>query len=132
MASVVSTIAADGVRYRPYLVQTVFDADGEVVTETEPESFDVTITATTADDLTEMMVAVVDRGTGTAASLPDVAVAGKTGTSQTGPVWFVGFAPADEPQIAVAVLVLDPGPDGSGGRTAAPIGRAVLAEWILR
>ncbi len=132
MASVVATIAADGARYRPYLVQSVFDADGELVEEADPEAFEAVISQTTADELTEMMVAVVDRGTGTAASLPDVPVAGKTGTSEAGPAWFVGFAPADTPEIAIAVVVLDPGQDGSGGRTAAPIARAVLAEWILR
>ena len=132
MATVAATIAADGVRYRPYLVQSIFDADGELVEATEPEQLGVAISQTTADELTEMMVAVVDRGTGTAASLPGVPVAGKTGTSEVGPAWFVGFAPATDPQIAIAVVVLDPGQDGSGGRTAAPIARAVLAEWMLR
>jgi peptidoglycan glycosyltransferase len=132
MASLAATVANDGIVVRPYLVQTVFDADGAVDEETEPVIGEPAFSQTTARALTEMMVQVVDRGTGTAASLPGTSVAGKTGTSEVGPAWFVGFAPADDPSIAIAVLVADPGPDGSGGRTAAPIARAVLAEWILR
>ncbi|MEX1286843.1 MAG: penicillin-binding protein 2 [Acidimicrobiia bacterium] len=132
MASVVATIAAGGERVRPFLVGTVFDADGGVESTTEPVVLGRAISETTAAQLTDMMEDVVARGTGSAAALPGVAVAGKTGTSETGPVWFVGFAPVDDPTIAIAVLVTDPGPDGSGGRTAAPIARAVLAEWILR
>jgi peptidoglycan glycosyltransferase len=83
--------------------------------------------------LTEMMVGVVERGTGGGAAVPGVAVAGKTGTAQTGgdnpTVWFVGFAPAEDPQVAVAVVVEDGGEVGSeatGGRLAAPIAQAVL------
>ncbi len=132
MASVAATIANDGLPTVPYLVQTVFDADGAVDEETEPVVGEPAFSQTTAGALTDMMVQVVRRGTGTAASLPGVEVAGKTGTSEVGPAWFLGFAPAEAPTIAVAVLVVDPGPEGSGGRTAAPIARAVLAEWILR
>lgn len=132
LASVAATIAADGERLRPFLVGTVFDADGGVESTTEPEVLGRAVSEETAAQLTAMMADAVARGTGTAASLPGVAVAGKTGTSETGPVWFVGFAPVDDPTIAIAVLVTDPGPGGSGGRTAAPIARAVLAEWILR
>ena len=81
-----------------------------------------------------MMVNVVDSGTGTAAQIPGVSVAGKTGTAQHGTgedphAWFVGFAPADDPQIAVAVVVLDGGDLGreaTGGAVAAPIAKAVM------
>lgn len=132
MASVAATIAAGGDRLRPYLVDRLFDADGATVSETEPQVLGRAISEATATTLTDLMVEVVARGTGTAAALPGVEVAGKTGTSEVGPVWFVGFAPADDPTIAVAVLIVDPGDDASGGRTAAPIARAVLAEWIRR
>lgn len=132
MASVAATIANAGIPVQPYLVQTVFDADGAIDSEREPVLGEPAFSQTTARALTEMMVQVVARGTGTAASLPGTQVAGKTGTSEVGPAWFLGFAPADDPTIAIAVLVADPGEDGSGGRTAAPIARAVLAEWILR
>jgi peptidoglycan glycosyltransferase len=81
-----------------------------------------------------MMIGVVEGGTGTAAQIPGVTVAGKTGTAQHGEganphAWFVCFAPAEAPQIAVAVIVLDGGSLGSeatGGQVAAPIARAVL------
>ena len=80
-----------------------------------------------------MMVGVVESGTGTAAQIPGVTVAGKTGTAQHGDgedphAWFVCFAPAEAPRIAVAVIVLDGGSLGSeatGGQVAAPIARAV-------
>jgi peptidoglycan glycosyltransferase len=88
---------------------------------------------TTASELTTMMVSVVQAGTGTAAQIPGVAVAGKTGTAQTASgnphAWFVSFAPAQSPQIVVAVVVLNGGSLGSeatGGHVAAPIARAVL------
>ena len=88
--------------------------------------------------LTQMMVGVVESGTGTAAQIPGVTVAGKTGTAQHGDgenphAWFVCFAPAEAPQIAVAVIVLDGGSLGSeatGGQVAAPIARAVLEAGL--
>jgi penicillin-binding protein A len=84
--------------------------------------------------LTQMMVGVVESGTGTAAQIPGVTVAGKTGTAQHGEdenphAWFVCFAPAEAPEVAVAVIVLDGGSLGSeatGGQVAAPIARAVV------
>jgi peptidoglycan glycosyltransferase len=87
-----------------------------------------------ASQVTEMMVAAVESGTGTAAQMPDVSVAGKTGTAQTvegaNPhTWFICFAPAENPQLAVAVIVENGGTFGSeatGGAVAAPIAKAVL------
>jgi peptidoglycan glycosyltransferase len=81
-----------------------------------------------------MMVSVVQSGTGTAAQIPGVEVAGKTGTAQHGDgadphAWFTSFAPADVPRVAVAVIVLDGGSLGSeatGGQVAAPIAKAVM------
>jgi len=80
------------------------------------------------------MVSVVEGGTGTAAQIPGVSIAGKTGTAQHGEgadphAWFVSFAPAGAPEVAVAVVVLDGGSLGSeatGGQVAAPIARAVI------
>ena len=87
-----------------------------------------------------MMVAVVDQGTGTTAQIPGVKVAGKTGTAQSAPdrppyAWFVSFAPADNPQVAVAVLVQDAGVDRdaiSGSGLAAPIAKAIMQAVIGR
>ena len=85
-----------------------------------------------------MMVSVVDHGTGQAARIRGVAVAGKTGTAQTGldtppHAWFVGFAPADNPVVAVAVIVENGGSLGdeaTGGKVAAPIAKAVMKKAI--
>lgn len=79
------------------------------------------------------MVACVERGTGKAAALPDVAVAGKTGTATlatgTAHAWFVAFAPADAPRVAVAIVVEH---GGYGGVAAAPIARRVIATALRR
>jgi peptidoglycan glycosyltransferase len=92
----------------------------------------------TADDLTEMMVATVDEGTAFAAAIPGVRVAGKTGTAESTDsrppyAWFTSFAPADDPKVAVAVLVQSsntaPG-DIAGGRLGGPIAKAVM-EAVL-
>jgi peptidoglycan glycosyltransferase len=85
----------------------------------------------------DMMVRVVQAGTGTAAQIPGVTVAGKTGTAQnevTSPhSWFVGFAPAEDPRVVVAVLIEgggSAGGDATGGRVAAPLARQML-ELLL-
>jgi peptidoglycan glycosyltransferase len=97
----------------------------------------------TAEKLTDMMEAVVSSGTGTRAQLDGVRVAGKTGTAEQGKdaqgrkrppnAWFTAFAPADDPQVAVAVIVEDGGTLGdeaSGGRVAAPIAKKVMEAVI--
>src|SRR5690606_31116749 len=94
----------------PYLVKTVRAPDLRVVQQTEPSEYGQPMTRADAKSLTDMMVNVVDDGSGRTAQIPGVRVAGKTGTAQTGTDdpphnWFVGFAPADNPTIAVAVLV---------------------------
>jgi peptidoglycan glycosyltransferase len=90
--------------------------------------------------MTTMMEGVVESGTGTAAQIPGVKVAGKTGTAQHGEgaaphAWFTSFAPADDPQVAVAVVVEDGGSRGSeasGGRVAAPVAKAVIQAVLAR
>jgi peptidoglycan glycosyltransferase len=91
-----------------------------------------------AHQLTQMMIEVVDHGTGTTAQIPGIKVAGKTGTAQSSPsrppyAWFVSFAPADNPQVAVAVLVEDAGVARnaiSGSGLAAPIAKQVMVAVI--
>ena len=97
------------------------------------------ISRQTARDLTGMLVEVVQTGTGTNAAIDGVAVAGKTGTAERGEgdlplAWFTSFAPAESPQVAVAVVVEDSGDnlDISGGRLAAPVARAVMQAVLLR
>lgn len=134
MAMVAAGVANDGEVMKPYLVQQVLDPGGASVRETDPETIGSPMSSQTAKILTEMMVAVVETGTGTSAQIPGVKVAGKTGTSQTvkgaNPhTWFISFAPADDPQIAIAVIVENGGSFGSeatGGAVAAPIAKAVM------
>ena len=127
MANVTATIAARGRQFRPYLVRAVRDG-GRTISSTRPQSRGNPVSAQVASDVRTMMVAVVARGTGTAAALPGVRVAGKTGTA-TNPAgrshaWFVAFAPADAPRVAVAIVVENA---GYGGEVAAPIARRVIA-----
>lgn len=138
MAMVSQAIANGGEQLQPYLVATERNADLEVVATTEPTVLRRSVTEETADVLTELMTSVVANGTGSAAQLPGIAVAGKTGTAQSGTdapphAWFTSFAPADDPQVAVAVVVENGGIEGdiaSGGTTAAPIAREVLAALL--
>lgn len=138
MAMVGAGIANDGVVMKPYLVDTVRASDLTVVDVTEPEVYSEAMTRADANELTDMMVGVVDGGTGTAAQIGGVEVAGKTGTAETGQdtaphAWFVSFAPADDPEIAVAVIVENGGSVGdeaTGGAVAAPIARAVMQEGL--
>lgn len=138
MALVGAAIANGGVEMRPRLVTEIRSPNGQILKTFEPHVYSRPLTAQNAALLTRMMVSVVEAGTGTAARIPGVEVAGKTGTAQHGEglpphAWFVSFAPADSPQVAVAVIVLDGGSLGSeatGGRVAAPIAKAVM-EAVL-
>jgi penicillin-binding protein A len=138
MALVAAAIANDGVEMQPRLVTEARDPSGRVIAEFQPREFSRPLSPENAAALTQMMVGVVEGGTGTAAQIPGVTVAGKTGTAQHGEgedphAWFVCFAPAEAPRIAVAVIVLDGGSLGSeatGGQVAAPIARAVLEAGL--
>lgn len=138
MAMVAATIANDGVLMKPYLVSTVRDSDLRVIEHTSPEQLSSSLSRDTAGALNAMMQAVVSNGTGTNAQINGITVAGKTGTAETGTdsaphTWFVAFAPADNPVVAVAVLVEnggDLGDEATGGRVAAPIAKAVIQAAI--
>jgi penicillin-binding protein A len=133
MALVAAAIANKGVEMRPRLVREIRGPSGRIVKTFEPEPFGQPISANTAAEMTAMMINVVQQGTGIAAQIPGIQVAGKTGTAQTengNPhAWFVSFAPANDPRIVVAVVVLNGGSlgsDATGGRVAAPIARAIM------
>lgn len=134
VAMLTATIANDGVRMAPYLVSSVRNQDLTVVDTAQPHSLGRSISASTAAELTAMMTQVVQSGTGTAAQIPGVTVAGKTGTAQTSSTeaphaWFTAFAPADKPRVAVAVVVEhggNLGNEATGGAVAAPIAKAVI------
>jgi peptidoglycan glycosyltransferase len=134
MALVAAGISNGGKVPAPKLVKQIEDARGKVVQQTSPETWKEAVSATTANTIKEMMVNVAASGTARAASIPGVKVAAKTGTAQTGEggdesiAWTIAFAPADNPRIAVAVMVegAGPGSDETGGRVAAPMVRQVL------
>ncbi|WP_420111383.1 peptidoglycan D,D-transpeptidase FtsI family protein [Pseudactinotalea sp.] len=139
MAMVSAAIANDGSLMRPYLVATERGPNLAVVSETQPSEFSQPISASTASLMTDMMVNVVDNGTGWPGQVSGVSVAGKTGTAQSGvegvapTAWFTAFAPADDPQIAIAVVVEeggDLGNEATGAQVAAPIAAGVI-EAVL-
>jgi peptidoglycan glycosyltransferase len=132
MAMVVSAVANGGKLMKPHLVDRVTDADGRIQEEVEPEVYRQAMKASSAAQLRQMMGEVVDEGTGVAANLgTGVRVGGKTGTAELGNVsaginnlWFVGFAPLENPKVAVAVIVENTA--GQGGQVAAPIAKSVI------
>jgi len=134
MAMLAAGIANDGAVMRPYLVKSVRGPDLRVLEVADPQVYSNPMTAAQANDLTDMMITVVESGTGRDARISGVDVAGKTGTAETGVggpphAHFVAFAPADNPTVAVAVVVEnggDLGSEATGGRLAAPIARAVI------
>jgi penicillin-binding protein A len=126
MAEVAATIANGGRRMKPFLMAKAIDADGRTVEETKPEEAARVVSASTARELTAMMKQVVKEGTGTAAALSGVEVAGKTGTAELNlsglnQPWFIGFTS----DVAVAVT-LEGVQGGTGGTVAAPVAKAVL------
>ena len=140
VAMISGAIANDGVVMTPYLIDTVRDKDLDPIDTTQASEFNTAISPATAQELTDMMVAVVESGSGSAAALPNAQVAGKTGTAEFGNggaahAWFTGFAPANDPSIAVAVVVesaTDDWTGETGGVVAAPIARAVLEAGVNR
>ena len=134
MALVAAGIANGGSVMRPYLVQEVQGPDLSTLSTADPEEWRRATSPEVAGQVAEMMELVVSDGSGTAAKIPGVRVAGKTGTAQHAQgrpphAWFIGFAPAEDPQVAVAVVVEDGGSLGSeatGGRLAAPVAKAVM------
>ena len=131
MALVAAAVANDGVLMRPYLLQQVISPTRGTVHRVAPQALITVMLPQTARTLSDIMRRVVASGTGTAARLRGVAVAGKTGTAQNphGPdhAWFICFAPAAQPEIALAVVLENAGP---GGKAAAPVARRILASYF--
>ncbi len=140
MAMVAGGIANSGTVMKPYLVDEVQSPELDVLRQAEPEEFRRAVSASTASELTELMVATVDEGTASPAAIPGVTVAGKTGTAQSGRedvppyAWFISFAPADDPQVAVAVMIQQadiPRGEIAGGQLGGPIAKSVM-EAVLQ
>ncbi len=134
MALVAATVANGGVLMKPRLTDRIVRKDGRVSERVEPDRQSRVMKPETADQLTAMMSRVVEEGTGTAAALSGIQVAGKTGTAEVGAnreltdPWFIGFAPVDDPQVAVAVVLERT--TGQGGTVAAPIAKAVMESLL--
>lgn len=128
MAQAAAAIANNGVAMKPYLVQTVQSPSGQSLFYQQPKAWLTATSPAVAAQIKQAMVGVVQAGTGTAAAISGVQVAGKTGTAQNpqgnSHAWFVGFAPAENPVVAVAVIVEN---GGDGGTVAAPIAREVMS-----
>lgn len=128
MAMVAAAVGNDGVLMRPRLTARVVDKDGRVRDTIEPSEEGRVIKTEAADQLQAMMESVVQSGTATTAQIPGVQVAGKTGTAERGDgsnnAWFIAFAPAADPEVAIAVVVENT--TGQGGQVAAPIAKRVM------
>jgi penicillin-binding protein A len=135
MAEVAAAVANHGRLMVPHLTERIVDADGRTVLRVTPRVQSVVMKRSTARAVTSMMEAVVNEGTGTQAQIPGVQVAGKTGTAETqigtaiNNVWFIAFAPAANPTVAIAVTLQ--GVPGQGASFAAPVARQVM-EALLR
>jgi len=134
MALVAGGVANGGRVMKPYYLQEIVTATGDVVSVTQPEQWLVATKALTASQLSTMMQNVVNAGTGTAAALEGIQVAGKTGTAEKGDgsnlAWFIGFAPAYDPQVAIAVVIEDT--QSTGGEAAAPLAAEVIKSALAQ
>ena len=137
MALVAAGIANDGVIMEPHVLKEVRDEEGTVVRRFHPTVWKTAVTPEVANTVRQAMALVVQSGTATRLAVPGVPTAGKTGTAQIGNglshAWIIGFAPVDEPRVAIAVIVESQSgnTEATGGRVAAPIGQKVL-EAALR
>jgi peptidoglycan glycosyltransferase len=138
MALVASAIANGGLAMTPHVFNEARDGDGNLVERYKPRPWVQAVTPQVAADMRDMMIDVVARGTGRRGAIPDVQVAGKTGTAQTGRdtshAWFIAFAPAEAPTIAVAVILENQSNvnEVTGGVDAAPVARAVMEAALAQ
>lgn len=140
MAMVSAAVANGGIVMNPTLVESITAPDLRVISELTPTEFGRALSQQNAITLTQLMVDDVSNGAGSNASIDDVRVAGKTGTAENDgdepyTLWFTGFAPADAPEVAVAVVVQNGGglgQDGTGNGIAAPIAKAVMEAVLNR
>ncbi len=137
MALVAAGIANGGTIMTPHVMAEVHDDEGETVSVFAPTQWRRAVSADVAATVRDAMVQIVERGTATRLQVPGVSTAGKTGTAERGDgsseAWIIGFAPAEAPRVAVAVIVegQSGASEATGGRVAAPIGQSIL-ETALR
>ncbi len=132
IAMVGSAIANNGRMMKPYLVEMVTTENGTVIGQTKPSVLYDSVGVACADYVEDMMIGVVSEGTGTSAQISGITVAGKTGTAENETdkdhAWFVGYAPAENPKICVAVILENDG--SSGGSSATPIAKNIIKKFL--
>ncbi len=143
LASALSVVANGGYLMKPYTVKEIISHDGKVVRKREPEVISRVVSYDTAEEIKKILEGVVENGTGKEASTPGYRVAGKTGTAQvpnpeTGGYYssrhiasFIGFAPADDPKIALVVVVENPRKSFYGGVVTAPIFKQITEKVLF-
>lgn len=134
MAMVAASIGNEGKMVKPILVKEINSPEGNLLDLKDTETISQVTDPLIANQVKNMMVEVVNRGTGTNAIIENIKVAGKTGTAEnpTGKShsWFIGFAPANEPKVAISVVLESEG--AGGGKAAAPIARQLMIETLNR
>ena len=129
-----AAVANNGKMMKPYLVNTITTSSGLTLSTTKPTVFCQPMSAECASYMNGLMIDVVKEGTGRSAAISGITVAGKTGTAENenekDHSWFVGYAPAEKPTIAVAVLLENDG--RSGGASAAPIAKKVMTKYLKK
>ncbi|MBD9009280.1 MAG: peptidoglycan glycosyltransferase [Clostridiales bacterium] len=129
-----AAVANNGKMMKPYLVNTITTSSGLTLSTTKPTMFCQPMSAECASYMNGLMIDVVKEGTGRSAAISGITVAGKTGTAENenekDHAWFVGYAPAEKPTIAVAVLLENDG--RSGGASAAPIAKKVMTKYLKK
>jgi peptidoglycan glycosyltransferase len=136
MALVASTVANDGIMMQPMLVSEIFDSKGKSLKKIEPKSMEEVMSKENSAIMKDLMKGVVTEGTGTSVAIPGIEIGGKTGTADHNDAagkpmkahsWFIGFAPYDNPQIAIAVVVEE---GGFGNGKAAVITKALIGAYL--
>ena len=132
VAMMASAVANNGKMMKPYLVETVTTENGTVIGQTKPSVLYDSIGTACADYIEDMMIGVVEDGTGTGAQISGITVAGKTGTAENETdkdhAWFVGYAPVENPTICVAVVLENAAT--SGGKYAVPIAKNIIRKFL--
>lgn len=132
VAMIASAVANNGKMMKPYLVETVTTENGTVIGQTKPSVLYDSIGTACADYIEDMMIGVVEDGTGTGAQISGITVAGKTGTAENETdkdhAWFVGYAPVENPTICVAVVLENAAT--SGGKSAVPIAKNIIRKFL--
>lgn len=134
MALITSAIANNGIMMEPYIVKEIKDKYGNVIDKEKPKELETVVSKGTADEVKKYMIDTVKSGTGTRAKISGITVGGKTGSAENENheethSWFTAFAPAEDPQIAVAVIVEE---GGVGGKRAAEIAREVIKAYLKK